>query len=345
MGINVYGYDLRYTTSPVIEHPNFDLTSRLQAKEEINHLSFSRPSNISCVRKDSGNDVHLAVADDCGNVHITNEVPYLCKSRSKQSENADNNNLSFNRILHHDKNRKGNILATSCAFRPHSKTLDIATGGTDCTVNLWDVSHPRRPLSSIFIKQNNSGINKLCNPPIVHCLSWSASGRFLATGLGDGSVSILMVKKRKLEQILSLCNAHNAATACVTFPNVYSGYSSNTLTYDRLLATAGNDGAVLLWDVGSTIAGDSSLNPNTYFVGFDQLKSNERKVVSCHIFSKSSFAQSALCNQRVESIFGLKHGKKPNFLISTNSLNQDLPSNLFLADTSNDITLYTLSHF
>lgn len=342
VGSNVYGYDLRYINSPITKQPDFSLTSNLQVEEEINQLSVSYSSNNSHNEKFIDTNIHLAVADDFGKVHITSQLPHKNYSNFRQFKSNIGRTHSFQKVLNHRKNEISGVIATSCAFRPHSKTLDIATGGTDCTVNLWDLSCPRVPLSSYNVEPIRSVITSLCNPPVVHCLSWSPSGRLLAVGLGDGSVSVLKIKKRKLVEVYSLCNAHYAATACITFPSVFSRFSGNSLMHDRLLVTSGNDGTLFLWDIGPRVAGGSALNPNSFLVGSNSIDSNRFKISSWKLCSRSSLSRSPSCHHRTESIFGLKHGKKPNFLICGNLYDQNQSPTLYLADTSNDITIYTL---
>ncbi len=41
-------------------------------------------------------------------------------------------------------------------------------------------------------------------------------------------------------------------------------------------------------------------------------------------------------------LFGMRHGKKPNWIVNSNASDPVLSNSLFIADTSNDITVYIL---
>ena len=114
-------------------------------------------------------------------------------------------------------------ITSNAAFQPRTNNDSyLATGGTDCTVKLWDVSRPRRPTSTIHIKPAESeNTTQLCNPPYVHSLSWSPSGKLLAAGVGDGSCAILRAEGRRLVEVGRLGSdegGHRSAVAAVCFP-------------------------------------------------------------------------------------------------------------------------------
>lgn len=70
------------------------------------------------------------------------------------------------------------------------------------------------------MERDDAGDNQVCNPPMIHSLAWSPSGRLLAAGLGDATVGILQVESgRKLTQVARLREGHESPVATVLFPN------------------------------------------------------------------------------------------------------------------------------
>lgn len=338
MGPNVYGYDLRNTSTPIVRKYDTHVSS-LEGGEEINQIAFSNKNN----------KVHLAVGDDDGQIRITDSI----KERSNnQNNNIHNNNC---RTLTHGSDKgSSSTLVTSVAFRPRG--IDLASGGTDCTVCLWDITRPRRPSSSYHIqvdtvgKDGGGGVNQVCNPPIVHSLSWSPSGRLLAAGLGDGSSILFKVEGRRLTEVGRLNGGHDAAVASVLFPKFggVSHLSSHVAAEDRLLVTAGNDGALLLWDLGTGIVnGGGAVDPASMFVccsgDNDEVEgANAHGNMNNETMQKDLAKLSISTKKESKVIFGIPHGNKPNWVVSSPVTEPAMPSSLFVADTSNDITAYIL---
>ena len=68
--------------------------------------------------------LYLAAADDSGTVRFMDTA------------------VESSQILHHDSN--GVAVVPSCAFRPGAtRGLELASGGTDCKVHLWDIFKPK----------------------------------------------------------------------------------------------------------------------------------------------------------------------------------------------------------
>ena len=317
VGSSVYGYDLRQTTSPIIKDYHHKLTN-LDGGEEINQIVFASHSN----------KIHLATADDDGYARVSDVIP------NRMVENTTESGEKRCRSLQHDEN--GSALVTSVAFRPRGgKNLDLATGGTDSTVCLWDVNRPRRPSSSLLMKRDEEeGVSQVCNPPIVHSLSWSPSGKLLAAGLGDGSAMIMQVEGRKLVEGHRLRGGHTMPVAFVLFPQ-FGGLgvtSSHITAEDRLMVSGGNDGSIFLWDLGAMMA-PNAVDPSTMFVDYN----NDAESMS---IDESMKDLSITSEPRI--LFGLQHKKKPNWIESSNASEPVLPNSLFVADTINDITVYML---
>jgi WD40 repeat protein len=180
------------------------------------------------------------------------------------------------------------------------------------------------------MERDDAGANQVCNPPMVHSLSWSPSGRLLAAGLGDGTCGILQIDNRKLTQVARLREGHDSSVVSVLFPNwSCDGASNHVLAQDRLLATAGTDGAILCWDLGSHVAGDGAVDPASLFGD---------SVVPL----ESSIEQVSLDDYASRILFGIPHEAKPNWMVCSGNSDAALPATFFVADTTNDITAYAI---
>ncbi len=123
---------------------------------------------------------------------------------------------------------------------------------------------------------------QLCNPPYIHSLSWSPSGRLLAAGVGNGSCIVFRGEGKRLVELGRLgsdAGGHGSAVAAVCFPgfglkkslidhlNVPSKSVLNGEAEDRLMISAGNDGYLLVWDLGRDMVGDGAVDPAMIFSG------------------------------------------------------------------------------
>lgn len=114
----VYAYDLRKAAAPILRQESCEVL--LEATDEINQISLS-----------SRGDAWVAAADDSGTVHLTDG--------------------RRTRVLRHDSNN----LVTSAVFRPKRRD-EIASGGTDCTVNFWNINKPRYQIERVFFPVERS---------------------------------------------------------------------------------------------------------------------------------------------------------------------------------------------
>jgi hypothetical protein len=168
------------------------------------------------------------------------------------------------------------------------------------------------------------------------------------------------VEGRKLVEKCRLRGGHDAAVASVLFPQFGGVDSSHVVAEDRLMVTGGNDGSIMLWDLGSRLA-SQAVDPCTMFVDcvastcadhVQQKDGNARTGVDDAMksmsLSKSSEKDDGIgrnsCEKKSyepEILFGVKHGKKPNYIESSRASNAAFPSSLFVADTSHEITVYS----
>lgn len=141
----VLEYDLRMATGPIISAPTRDLSETLQNQDEVNQITatyFSKKMSTKPKRKGNNKggggggggssspsrpELFLAAADDAGTIRFM-------EYQSSQSH-----------ILHHDPN--GVAVVPACSFRPttgtNNKGVELASGGTDCKIHLWDLLKPK----------------------------------------------------------------------------------------------------------------------------------------------------------------------------------------------------------
>lgn len=408
VGRHVYGYDLRYITSPIITIPSYD-TSFLDCTDEINQIVFaptnimSSPSIVTAkLKQRSGKGAIrttgstssstnattrnsysvLATADDSGIVQVMDLIE-TDETKQKQQQRP-NRQLT---LIHNDS-----ALVTSIAYRPQryqrlndnsnnggknkkAPSMLLASGGTDCCIRLWDVgsstgssmsqSSSTLPISTISIpptSSSSSESNQVCNPPMVHCLQWSPSGRLLAAGLGDGSVAIMHLPttttttKSVSSLLLShrIDDAHSGTVASCLFPAWTSynyGNSNDAITaHDRLMCTAGNDGCIAFWDLGENIGSDKANNPTNLFSlpNDNNTHTDDHQKLGAKKRSTKVSKPNATMDDLDDSIdlphtlFAFQHPVKPNWMIHSGINDISFPYSLFVADTSNTITAYTV---
>jgi len=375
-GTNIFGYDLRHhsnnCTGPIIKTPHLDLSSSFQCLDEINQLSFSFPKRNN---NNGRRNYQMAAVDDCGEVHIpTSEcIPQSILSQQSQF-------FSEHTVLHHAE-PGSNAIASSAVFRPRVNGTFVASGGTDCMVKLFDVTKPKRATSSIHIKPAESeNTTQICNPPFIHSLQWSPSGSPLAVGVGDGSCVILRGEGNRLVEIGRLGQdqgGHRSAVAAVCFPGFGSSAakSSSVEAEDRLLISAGNDGKILFWDLGGNMVDGDALDPLLYLGGGccgknEQVK-EEKNELQCAsdainaipISSKKGKSKDKKKGKTITQhkettndelffddllpsppkvLFQIPHNQKPNWITCSRASDEALPSSVFVADTTNDISIYSL---
>ena len=195
----------------------------------------------------------------------------------------------------------------------------------------------RRPLSEVKIAINQTGA-QLCNPPMVHSLAWSPSGRLFASGLGDGTSSVFLIENRSLVEVARLqeLNESDSPVASVLFPSFLpTRPKPHATAQDRLLAVIRNDAVINMWDLGCSVAGEQAENPCSTLSDFMDESKQETKV-------EASVEEFDLLADKPRLLFKIPHSKKPNWITNSCGNERHFPSSFFVSDTSNDITVYTL---
>lgn len=194
---------------------------------------------------------------------------------------------------------------------------------------------------------------QVCNPPFVYSLAWSTDGTSLAAGLGDGTVGVFEINNRTLIQSQLLVGteatdgtvnyAHQSSVASVVYPS-FSGSTS-----DQILCSAGSDGAIVFWNLGNP--GDNEWGD------IESKNQNENGAQSedavSQLFSsrllqglRNEEANESASDHKPQILFDIQHGEKINWVTQAAQLSGASSSahkdTIFVADTSSDITSYTI---
>ena len=170
---------------------------------------------------------------------------------------------------------------------------------------------------------------------------------------------------------------HGSAVASVCFPGfglceakgsslqVTSKSLLNGTMDDRLMITAGNDCNVLVWDLGANMVGNDAVDPALYLSrggaierGVDDSLTDIATDLDDMIIDNSSVkkkgkggkpndeAKNSSDDDLIPSppkvLFQIPHRHKPNWITCSRASDTVLPCSLFVADITNDISIYTL---
>ena len=216
----------------------------------------------------------------------------------------------------------------------------------------------RKPIYTVKIEaqEDNHNSSQCCNPPYVHSMAWSPSGKYLAAGLGDGSCLILSAEGRRLAEAGRLgweVDGHKASVAAVCFPcfGLMKDVSTKAMVHgvvdDRLMVSAGNDGSINFWDLGRDIVAGEAADPATYLSskrddrGEVEEATEKRNSVEMIGSSKDVDIPEDLLPSPPKILFQIPHQNKANWLCSKPS-DATSPCSLFVADTTKHISMYSL---
>lgn len=186
----------------------------------------------------------------------------------------------------------------------------------------------RRPIASFVVQQPESTDTnnrlQLCNPPMVHSLAWSPTGKLLAAGLGDGTIPIFSIDNRSLVQTGYLVDGHDSSVASIQFP----AFAKNN---ERLLLSGGSDGSIVCWDIGTNVM-ELSTTPDPIDLFAETLlvdsSTNNPMANLTKMTNELSLGASKM-------LFTIPHQQKVNWMTTSDK-------SIFVADTTNAITEYKL---
>lgn len=234
-----------------IENPDTGCTSVCFSKEKENILYASFDEKIKVYDFEN-----LSNSSECFEVNQEEINQIVLDEKEKYLAACDDSgeikiiDLHEKKVFKTLRLKHTNICSTAC-FRLR-KPWEIITGGLDCKLIHWDFSRPKcinqfnmQELQSV----NADGGAYMFNPPLVHNLSASPDGHFLAAALENGHVAVFDTSRKNIRELYSL-HAHSQGTSQVHF-------LSNTK-----LVSGGNDCGICVWDLEKAILADDESPAN-----------------------------------------------------------------------------------
>jgi hypothetical protein len=137
--------------------------------------------------------------------------------------------------------------------------------------------------------------------------------------------------------------AHESSVVSVVYPNFSNGCISNASS-ERILCSAGSDGMILYWNLGSTTGSLGGWNDS------DENDDNQDMDNVSHLFARTlcvdspdkTLSAKTRLGQSSSLLFGIRHGEKMNWVTGAASVHGGQRNSIFVADTTSDITCYTI---
>jgi WD repeat-containing protein 53 len=385
IGRSVVAYDLRHTVGiPVWSShlPDFDYSPILNVHDDVNRIVFTSTDSSNSDHDSKGGrpltspESYMAVASDDGTVRLTN---YGFTSSSSYQTRT---------MVHATAASPSLVLSCSFRPDPckvRQNMIQAASGGSDCTLRLWSLSsmnanklqagtkgksrRARRgkknsnlglddtsstmtiktPTAHATVSRNDTGTNQVCNPPMVHGVEWSPSGKLLVGCAGDGTAVVyevvennLLLLRTRLDPSAVTADSNGTShmlrstgsLANAIFPQWTTGHAVlHAESLDRLLATVGNDTVIRLWDLGAGVAGVDAIDPRNLF---------GRHSTQFEAATLGSQFENLMISSNPTILTTIQHGRKPNWMVSSRGAPSVFASTLFVADTTPVINAYTM---
>ncbi|ELK17601.1 WD repeat-containing protein 53 [Pteropus alecto] len=284
---------------------NISLLDIRSLKGSLDHFHVNE-EEINCLSLNETENL-LASADDSGAIKI-----------------LDLENKKVSRSL-----RRHSNICSSVAFRPQ-RPQSLVSCGLDMQVMLWNLQKAR-PLWITNLQEDEmeemespQSPGQLLNPALAHSVSVASCGNIFSCGAEDGKVRIFRVMGVKCEQELGF-KGHTLGVSQVCF-----------LPESYLLLTGGNDGKIMLWDVGSEVE-KKQKSPT---------KHTHRKKTKRATYTKQGGNTNASVTDekhgKILPKLSIEHGEKVNWLLSTKIKGYQ---NILVADQTSCISLYPLHEF
>ncbi|XP_022093401.1 WD repeat-containing protein 53-like [Acanthaster planci] len=244
-------------------------------------------------------------------------------------------------------------ICSSVRYHP-TVPREIASGGLDCVVHLWETTRAS-PRTSVNMREvTAAGMEDelmpspyMVNPPFVHSLDFSPAGDVLACGLESARVQLLgRGGRRDLWPGASL-EGHTRGVTQVAFVPNHPGRTQD------LLLTAGNDCRMMLWETANITSEDSFLPENSPSItSADKLEtidltSTKSKIPPAYQSSgsgrerESDKRNQGACSsalKKKKATLSMKHKDKINWLAPSTSVGS--VNLVFVADVSEIISVY-----
>lgn len=305
-----------------------DVTSVLFSPSCPTKLYASHGETISVldIRSLKGSLDHFHVNEEEINCLSLNETENLLASADDSGaiKILDLENKKVSRSL-----RRHSNICSSVAFRPQ-RPQSLVSCGLDMQVMLWNLQKAR-PLWITNLQEDEmeemespQSPGQLLNPALAHSVSVASCGNIFSCGAEDGKVRIFRVVGVKCEQELGF-KGHTLGVSQVCF-----------LPESYLLLTGGNDGKIMLWDVGSEIE-KKQKSPTKH----THRKKNKRAT-----YTKQGGNTNTLVTDekhgKILPKLSIEHREKVNWLLSTKIKGYQ---NILVADQTSCISLYPLHEF
>lgn len=207
-----------------------------------------------------------------------------------------------------------NVLST-VLFRDDHQT-ELLSGGFDYTAAVWDIGRGRPKASLVFQPADPSSGCTMMNPPFVMGLEYCLDNKYIVAAVGDGTIRLL--KSRDLQLMTSIA-AHSCmitALSCNGRHVVTGGVDAKIHSF--ILEEAANDELTKEATTQSTPSANKAL----------------RSQKTTRVEEPPSLKRT----------FSISHTAKINSIVSLfqDSTMEGSPVDLFIADTTCDISLYSL---